>query len=307
MPETGRRSATPTAAGSFVYAAARRFAAGYDATSLRQIAADAGLDPAVDGWSFRSKEQLFTHVAAALIDPVGALAAVTEGPLDRAGERLFRYFLALLVDASQPGMFLGLVRSAVGSEDAAALLRQFLAEQVHGPIAATLRGGRPELRMALAASQLVGIAITRHVIGLAPLMAADPGELAAWIAPVVQHYLTGDDADRTDAPAAWYERFRLLLAEVIEDGSPSLGALARRLAVSPRTLQRQLAAHGTTWRAELDAARQRRARQARQDGAAGMISLARHLGYADPRSARRALRRWDARRDEPAEDGSYLR
>jgi hypothetical protein len=65
------------------------------------------------------------------------------------------------------------------------------------------------------------------------------------------------------------------------------------MAVSPATLQRRLAEHGTTWRAELDAARQRQAATARRGGTVTSAGLARRLAYADPRSARCALRRWD--------------
>jgi len=92
--------------------------------------------------------------------------------------------------------------------------------------------------------------------------------------------------------AAWHEQFRQRLGEVIETGRPSLDAIARSLAVSPRTVQRRLAAMGTTWRAELDRARRGRAQQARQVGTTS-TRLARQLGYADPRSVRRAQRRWD--------------
>jgi AraC-like DNA-binding protein len=100
-------------------------------------------------------------------------------------------------------------------------------------------------------------------------------------------------------PVTWHEHVQSLVTRAIEDGSPSLDALARRLAVSRRTLQRQLAEHGTTWRAEVDTARQRRASHAGPAGAADMARLARQLGYADPRSVRRALRRWDDRAGEP--------
>jgi len=301
MAGPSRPGITTTIPGPLVDAAVRGFAAGYDATSVRQIAADAGLDPAVVGRSFKTKGQLFTEVAAAVIGPVEALAAVAEGPPDRAGERLLGYFRALLADEHQPGMFLGLIRSAVASEEAARLLRQFLAERIRGEIAATLHADQPELRTALAASQLVGIAITRDAIGLAPLAAADPGKLVTWVVPVLMHYLTGSEAGQADPPPSWHERFQLLLAEAIDEGRPSLGTVARRMIVSPRTLQRQLAAHGTTWRAELNALRQSRARQAARSGTAGAASLARRLGYADPRSARRALRRWVGRPGEPAE------
>jgi hypothetical protein len=67
--------------------------------------------------------------------------------------------------------------------------------------------------------------------------------------------------------------------------------LGTRLGVGGRTLQRQLAEHNTTWRAELDAARHRVASRA---GAVSMAALADRVGYADPRSARRAVRRWNA-------------
>jgi AraC-like DNA-binding protein len=78
-----------------------------------------------------------------------------------------------------------------------------------------------------------------------------------------------------------------------------LEAVAGRLAVSARTLQRRLSEHGSTWSGELDTARQHRARLARQDGTPAMTSLARQLGYAGPRSARRALRRWNDPGCEP--------
>jgi AraC-like DNA-binding protein len=93
-------------------------------------------------------------------------------------------------------------------------------------------------------------------------------------------------------PVSWSGRFRQVLAESLAAGSSSLEYVARRMAVSPRTLQRQLAEHGTTWRAELNAARQREAGRARQSGSMSAAVLAQRLGYSDSRSVRRALRRW---------------
>jgi AraC-like DNA-binding protein len=100
-------------------------------------------------------------------------------------------------------------------------------------------------------------------------------------------------------PAYWLNHFRQVLADAIEDSTPSLDSLARRLVVSTRTLQRRLAEYGTTWRTELETARQHRAQRAFQDGASSMTRLASQLGYSDPRSVRRALRRWDSRSSGP--------
>ncbi|MBB5911985.1 AraC-like DNA-binding protein [Nocardia transvalensis] len=88
---------------------------------------------------------------------------------------------------------------------------------------------------------------------------------------------------------AWPDRVGRALAEAFEEGEVSLERVSRRLATSPRTLQRRLAEAGTTWRRELD-----RARLARAE-AAGPVSRERQaelLGYSDAGSMRRAARRW---------------
>lgn len=197
MPRTGRRPGRPDTRGEIVAAAARCFAeAGYDATSIRHVAADAGVDPALVRRFFGGKDELFTEVAQAVIGPGSAVAAVAQGPADQAGERLLRYFLGLLGDVHRPGPLLGLVRSAVTSEHAADVLRTFLAERVLGGIAGALQADQGALRSALVSSQLVGIAITRYATRLAPLTAATDDELVGWVAPVLQYYLMGDHIAR---------------------------------------------------------------------------------------------------------------
>ena len=199
MSRIGRRPGPSSTRAEITTAAARRFAAaGYDATSLRQVAADASVDPALVRRFFGDKEQLFTAVASALIDPERAVAVVTGGPPGAAGERLLRYFLSLLGDVSRPGPLLGVIRSAVTSEHAAGLLRRLLAEQVLREIAVSFPSGRPEFGAALAASQLVGLAVARYAVRLPPLTAADTEELVSAIAPVLQYYLTGQPISATE-------------------------------------------------------------------------------------------------------------
>ncbi|MEE4542350.1 AraC family transcriptional regulator ligand-binding domain-containing protein [Streptomyces sp. V4-01] len=85
----------------------------------------------------------------------------------------------------------------------------------------------------------------------------------------------------------------------LADGRPSLADAARRLAVSPRTLQRRLGEFGTTWREELDAVRREQSAGLRHVGA-GSAQRAARLGFAESRSLRRAMNRWDAREVRPA-------
>jgi AraC-like DNA-binding protein len=119
-----------------------------------------------------------------------------------------------------------------------------------------------------------------------PLPTADP-----LLADILARYAAVFPAP----PVTWYERFQQLLDEALDAASPSLGAMARQLAMSARTLQRRLADHGTTWREELDAARRRRVADAGLADGPDAARLARQLRYADPRSVRRALRRWSGR------------
>lgn len=87
---------------------------------------------------------------------------------------------------------------------------------------------------------------------------------------------------------------RSAITAQLAQGRPSLAATARRLAVSPRTLQRRLAEAGTTWRAELDAVRRERAAGLRYAGTGSAQRAAARLGFAEPRSLRRAVNRWSA-------------
>ncbi|WP_280476820.1 helix-turn-helix domain-containing protein [Nocardia farcinica] len=87
------------------------------------------------------------------------------------------------------------------------------------------------------------------------------------------------------------DAFRAALDAALDDGEPALPAVARRLATSPRTLQRRLAAHGTTWRQELDLARHERARVLLAGGRT-TAAVAERLGFTDDRALRKASRRW---------------
>ena len=82
-----------------------------------------------------------------------------------------------------------------------------------------------------------------------------------------------------------------MLADLLDDQAVLLGAAARRLAVSPRTLQRLLEREGTSWRAEVDAARHAQAVKLLAGGVSQAGAAAR-LGYSDARALRRAIRRW---------------
>jgi hypothetical protein len=72
------------------------------------------------------------------------------------------------------------------------MFREFYTRAVLERIAAELDISRPRLRAALCASQIIGLAVCRFIIGLRPLVDADDETMVAAYAPALQHYLTGD-------------------------------------------------------------------------------------------------------------------
>ena len=81
MPRTGRRRGLPDTRGQILHVAAAQFGtSGYEATTLRKVAADAGVDPALIRRFFGNKEGLFTQVAASVFRPDEAIAALLQGP-----------------------------------------------------------------------------------------------------------------------------------------------------------------------------------------------------------------------------------
>lgn len=118
-----------------------------------------------------------------------------------------------------------------------------------------------------------------------PLLRADP-----ILAGILRN--AAAEAMATPEPTPrWADRFRGVLAECVDNQTVHLSAAARRLHISPRTLQRLLEQEGTTWRAEVDAARRERAARLLSSGRS-KTQVATHLGYADARSLRRATQRW---------------
>jgi AcrR family transcriptional regulator len=177
-----------------ILAAARAHFArvGYDAGTVRGIAADAGVDPSLVLHYFGSKEGVFRAAVDFPVDPADFIPRLLAPGLDGLGERLVHFFLETW-DSPAGSPLLALIRSVVASEEAAAMLREFVTREVLGRIARALEVDQPQLRASLAASTLIGMAMLRYVVKLEPLASAKPEVVAGWLGPAVQRYLTDPD------------------------------------------------------------------------------------------------------------------
>ena len=169
---------------------------GYDSASLREIAAEAGVDPALVHHYFRGKAALF-QAAMRIPDLEAALTQALqpeEGRVDQreVGERILRMLSTLWSDRELPRTLAGLMRAAATNERAAAMLREFLGQVVLGRLGRDLPGPDRDLRVALVGSQVFGLLVARALFKIEPIASMPVDELVAAVAPTLQRYLTGD-------------------------------------------------------------------------------------------------------------------
>lgn len=191
MNRTGRRPGTPETREEILSVARERFGErGYDATSLRGIATEAGVDPALVIHYFGSKEGLFvaaTGMPADLLDVFEGFAGMP--PRERVAA-LVRGYVHMVDSDSSRNAIIALVRSAVSNDRAAVMLREFMTAQLLPVIADLTDEPDARLRASLVAAQLIGMAVLRHVIKVEPLARATPDEIVDLVAPVIERYVT---------------------------------------------------------------------------------------------------------------------
>lgn len=201
MARTGRRPGVSGTREAILDAARRAFAEhGYQHATIRMVADLAGVDPALVHHYFRFKQDLFIAAVQLPVNPVEQLTAVLAQDPDLAGERMVEVFLSIWDHAADRSPLLALVRSAVGDERAAAMLREFITEEVLGQIAHRLGGPDARLRATLIGSQIIGLAMARYIVRVEPLASVPPAQLVAAIGPTLQRYLTGDIAAPVGRP-----------------------------------------------------------------------------------------------------------
>jgi AcrR family transcriptional regulator len=193
---TGRRPGDPAQTRrSILDAAMRRFSEdGFEKASVRGIAADAGVDPSLVHHYFGTKDQLFLATLDVPVKPTDVVPLVVAGGADEVGERLVRTFLSVW-DSPRGTAAVSVLRSGVAHPWIAALLREFLLNRIVMPVFAELGledAHDKEHRATLVASQMLGLALVRHVLRFEPLASATPDEVVAALGPTIQRYVTGD-------------------------------------------------------------------------------------------------------------------
>jgi AcrR family transcriptional regulator len=195
----GRRPGRQDTRGGIVAAAREVFAErGYDGASIRQIAASAGVDPALVHHYFGTKEQLFLAVVQPPVNPADLVPRIVAGDPAKLGERLVTTFISMFESPVTAPAFEALLRGAFANRLSGKLIREFFAVQILRRVVreldAVVDAAELPLRANLAASQLLGLAATRYILKFEPIATVPRETVIAAVAPTLQRYLTGDIA-----------------------------------------------------------------------------------------------------------------
>lgn len=187
---SGRRPGDSGTRDAIRAAAREQFARqGYDRTSMRSVALEAGVDPTLVSHFFGSKQRLFVEVMQLPFDPAAVLPHILAGDRAGIGARLAGFIVGVLQSPEGNARMTGLIRAAASEDAAAVVVRERVSRDILAPLAAGLGSDQPELRGSLAASQMVGLVMARHVVKVEPLASLAPERVAALIAPTLQRYL----------------------------------------------------------------------------------------------------------------------
>jgi AcrR family transcriptional regulator len=187
----GRRPGNADTRGEIIEAAKRVFAdKGYDGASLRGVAREAGVDPALVHHYFDGKAALFVAAMALPFDPRQVKEHASE--LEYSGSRTIEGFLTMWDHAEGTGSsFASCMSAMAASSNVADAMREFVNERVWSVLrhndgeTETLR----RRRTAMVSSQLMGLAFARYILRVPPMSTASPKQIGRWVGPTLDRYV----------------------------------------------------------------------------------------------------------------------
>jgi AcrR family transcriptional regulator len=190
----GRRPGTSSSREVILDAARTRFAKdGYAGSTIRKIAADAGVDASLVMQFFGSKEDLFGAVMSISPSALSRISDAFDGPENAVGERVTRAFLELWDgDPQNSEPLLGMLRAAISNEQATHQLRELIENRLTADLGPRFRDDPDTTtRIEIATSMLIGVIVGRRIVQVDALVREEREALVAFIAPAIQALLMG--------------------------------------------------------------------------------------------------------------------
>lgn len=163
---------------------------GYMRTTMKGVAAAAGVAPEVVTNYYNSKDKLFDAVLRLPFDPVGSIPALVAPGVDGLGERLVRVTLDTFKDPDAREDLMQLAKAGVSSGKAVAGMRSMIEEGIVDRLAGVIGVPDARLRANLITSYLLGIAAGRYIVRMEPLASMSDDDIVRLVSPTIQGWLT---------------------------------------------------------------------------------------------------------------------
>jgi AcrR family transcriptional regulator len=171
-------------------AARASFAArGPAGTTIRAVARDADVDPALVYHYFKSKSQLLEKATEPPLELVTSAMQVWQSPLEELGRALVANLLRIWSDrASRPTME-AILLTAAHEETTRERLKVIVETSLMGPATAAFPEAERATKASLIASQMLGLAMSRYVWRIEPLASMTDDEIIDHVGPSIQRYV----------------------------------------------------------------------------------------------------------------------
>ncbi len=169
-------------------AARRQFAEhGFERTTIRAVAAEAGIDPALVMQLFGNKEKLFGAAAHTSVD----LRELVESPVEDLAEAATAHLFSGFEDPSRRDSSEALLRSCLTHPLAGRILRDQVMAPTQSAVAATIGGDDAELRAAVLNACTLGVTIARYLLEVPAMAHADRDDLERILEPALRALVEG--------------------------------------------------------------------------------------------------------------------
>ena len=183
LPRDERRRRTE---GAILDAARELFAqTGFERTTIRGVAAQAGIDPALVMQYYGNKEQLFAAAARWGLDH----SSVTNATLAELPAAAIHDLIGHFEDTEDRASAAALLRNCLTHPSAAKVMRDEVMCERAAAVAARIAAPDAELRAALFGAVMMGLGMARYLMELQPLASASPEDVERLLSPALRALL----------------------------------------------------------------------------------------------------------------------
>ncbi|BBY81152.1 TetR/AcrR family transcriptional regulator [Mycolicibacterium pulveris] len=181
----GRRVGKPDTRTKILDVARRRFLdGGYQAVTLRSVAADAGVDIALISYYFGAKRGLISEALALAANPADVIeGAAAEADPATFPQRVLSGLLALWEEPESGAPLRALISGAAHDEALASLVKEMVDREIVDKLATRIGGADARKRAGMFCAQIVGLIVSRYILKLEPACSMTHDEIVRQYAP----------------------------------------------------------------------------------------------------------------------------